>query len=81
MDIKVLDAQGEEIELRDDEEDTYQNINQIRDDDYQPYREDADAQFSAAGYTIKESSDDDDLSVGDAVDDSADDYGDDSYDE
>ena len=29
---------GEEIELRDDEEDTYQNINQIRDDDYQPYR-------------------------------------------
>ena len=56
-------------------------INQIRDDDYQPYREDADAQFSAAGYTIKESSDDDDLSVGDAVDDSADDYGDDSYDE
>ena len=81
LDIKVLDAQGEEIELRDDEEDTYQNINQIRDDDYQPYREDADAQFSAAGYTIKESSDDDDLSVGDAVDDSADDYGDDSYDE
>ena len=78
LDIKVLDAQGEEIELRDDEEDTYQNINQIRDDDYQPYREDADAQFSAAGYTIKESSDDDDLSVGDAVDDSADDYGDDS---
>ncbi len=78
---QVLDAQGEEIELRDDEEDTYQNINQIRDDDYQPYREDADAQFSAAGYTIKESSDDDDLSVGDAVDDSADDYGDDSYDE
>ena len=81
LDIKVLDAQGEEIELRDDEEDTYQNINQIRDDDYQPYREDADAQFSAAGYTIKESSDDDDLSVGDAVDDSADNYGDDSYDE
>ena len=82
LDIKVLDAQGEEIELRDDEEDTYQNINQIRDDDYQPYREDADAQFSAAGYTIKESSDDDDLSVGDAVDDSADDdYGDGSYDE
>ena len=78
LDIKVLDAQGEEIELRDD---AYQNINQIRDDDYQPYREDADAQFSAAGYTIKESSDDDDLSVGDAVDDSADDYGDDSYDE
>ena len=46
LDIKVLDAQGEEIELRDDEEEGYQNINQIRDDDYEPYREDADAQFS-----------------------------------
>ena len=65
LDIKVLDAQGEEIELRDDEEEGYQSINQIRDDDYRPYQqEDADAQFSAAGYTIKESSDDDDLSVG-----------------
>ena len=30
----------------------------------EPYREDADAQFSAAGYTIKESSDDDDLHRG-----------------
>ena len=77
----MLDAQGRGDRTADDEEDTYQNINQIRDDDYQPYREDADAQFSAAGYTIKESSDDDDLSVGVAVDDSADDYGDDSYDE
>ena len=83
LDIKVLDAQGEEIELRDDEEEGYQSINQIRDDDYRPYQqEDADAQFSAAGYTIKESSDDDDLSVGDAMGDSADDdYGDGSYDE
>ena len=83
LDIKVLDAQGEEIELRDDEEEGYQSINQIRDDDYRPYQqEDADAQFSAAGYTIKESSDDDDLSVGDAMGDSVDDdYGDGSYDE
>ncbi len=83
LDIKVLDAQGEEIELRDDEEEGYQNINQIRDDDYEPYREDADAQFSAAGYTIKESSDDDDLTVGDDSDsDTAeDDYGDGDYEE
>ena len=83
LDIKVLDAQGEEIELRDDEEEGYQNINQIRDDDYEPYREDADAQFSAVGYTIKESSDDDDLTVGDDSDsDTAeDDYGDGDYEE
>ena len=85
LDIKVLDAQGEEIELRDDEDEGYQNINQIRDDDYEPYREDADAQFSAAGYTIKESSDDDDLSVGmvgeEETDSDGDDYGDGDYEE
>ena len=85
LDIKVLDAQGEEIELRDDEEEGYQNFNQIRDDDYTPYHEnnDADAQFSAAGYTIKETSDDDDFAVaGMTADDSADDdYGDGRYEE
>ena len=80
LDIKVLDAQGEEIELRDDEEDGYQNINQIRDDDYYEPRNDSyneDAQFSAAGYTFKESDDDDDLAVGDGMTFEADDdYGD-----
>ena len=85
LDIKVLDAQGEEIELRDDEEEGYQNFNQIRDDDYTPYHEnnDADAQFSAASYTIKETSDDDDFAVaGMTADDSADDdYGDGRYEE
>ena len=85
LDIKVLDAQGEEIELRDDEEEGYQNFNQIRDDDYTPYHENnaADAQFSAAGYTIKETSDDDDFAVaGMTADDSADDdYGDGRYEE
>ena len=67
LDIKVLDAQGEEIELRDDDEDGYQNINQIRDDDYSPYRGgqdyNEDAQFVSSGYTFKETSDDDDLGV------------------
>ena len=66
LDIKVLDAQGEEIELRDEDEDGYQSINQIRDDDYSTYRShdyNEDAQFSAAGYTFKETSDDDDLEV------------------
>ena len=80
LDIKVLDAQGEEIELRDDEEDGYQNINQIRDDDYYEPRNDSyneDAQFSAAGYTFKESDDDDDLAVGGSMTFEADDdYGD-----
>ena len=82
LDIKVLDAQGEEIELRDDEDEGYQNINQIRDDDYyDSYNEDA--QFSAAGYTFKETSDDDDLEVSGSDPDSGadDDYGDGKYDE
>ena len=72
LDIKVLDAQGQEIELRDDDEDGYQNINQIRDDDIRDDRNaenyNEDAQFAAAGYTFKESSDDDDLDVGEDLD-------------
>ncbi|MDY3013932.1 MAG: DNA-directed RNA polymerase subunit beta, partial [Evtepia sp.] len=80
LDIKVLDAQGEEIELRDDDEDGYQNINQIRDDDYyEPYNEDA--QFSAAGYTFKETSDDDDLGLSTGAGGDADDDDDGQYDE
>ena len=82
LDIKVLDAQGDEIELRDDEDEGYQNINQIRDDRddeyYTPYTEDN--QFSAAGFTFKETSDDDDLSSnGSESQDSGDEAG--SYDE
>ena len=82
LDIKVLDAQGDEIELRDDEEEGYQNFNQIRDDDYYtPYNEDA--QFSEAGYTFKATSDDDDLDVAapTADGDVEDDYGDGSSEE
>ena len=77
LDIKVLDAQGDEIELRDEDEDGYQNINQIRDDDYSPYSNhdyNEDAQFSAAGFTFKESSDDDDLDVTGGSDDGEDSY-------
>ena len=80
LDMKVLDAQGNEIELKDDDEDAYQPGRRDDDDDFYFSAEDSD--FSAAGYTLKESSDDDDLSVGDAMGDSADDdYGDGSYDE
>ena len=64
LDIKVLDSEGAEIELKDDDEDAYQNVNQIRDDDFYGFTEDS--EFSAAGYTLKESSDDDDLSAADS---------------
>ena len=77
LDIKVLDAQGSEIELRDDDDDGYQSINQIRDDDYSPYTNheyNEDAQFSAAGFTFKETSDDDDLDVSGASADEEDNY-------
>ena len=56
LDIKVLDKrQGKEIELQgDDEDDGYQNLDQIRDDDYEPYRARMPtSEFSAAGYTIE----------------------------
>ena len=85
LDIKVLDAKGDEIELRDDEDEGYQNINQIRDDDYYDNRSDRfneDAQFSAAGFTFKAESDDDDLSVGGmTMDEADDDYSDGQYEE
>ena len=64
LDMKVLDALGNEIELKDEDEDAYQPV---RDDYYE--REDdfgyqADDDFAAAGgFTFKGDSDDDDLSL------------------
>ena len=62
LDMKVLDNQGNEIELKDDDEDTYQPVR----DDYYDREEDfgyqADDDFaSAGGFTFKGDSDDDDL--------------------
>ena len=53
LDIKVLDANGDEIELREDD-----------DDDYQPYADDAvyssgDDEIEASGYTIEDVEQDD----------------------
>ena len=64
LDMKVLDAEGNEIELKDDEEDTFQPMR--RDDDFSDedfgYQRDAD--FAAAGgFTFKGDSDDDDLTI------------------
>ena len=81
LDMKVLDDQGNEIELKDDEEDTYQP-GKFRDDDddFYGYNAGGESDFAAAGYTLKEGSDDDDLAVADDSDDfsdSEDDYSDD----
>ena len=64
LDIQVLDEHGNEIELKDDEEDTYQP-GRFRDDDdrYQDYG--SESEFAQAGFTMKATSDDDDLAVSD----------------
>ena len=64
LDMRVLDAAGNEIELKDDEDDGYQPN---RDDYYESgddfgYEKDADF-ASAGGFTFKGESDDDDLTL------------------
>ena len=64
LDMKVLDAEGNEIELKDDDEDNYQPVRDDyydRDDDF-GYQKDADF-ASAGGFTFKGDSDDDDLTL------------------
>ena len=69
LDIQVLDDKGNEIELKDDEEDTYQP-GRFRDDDddFYGFSAGGESEFAAAGYTLKEGSDDDDLAVSDMED-------------
>ena len=77
LDIKVLDDQGAEIELKDDDEDNYQPGKfRDEDDDYYGYDAGGESDFAAAGYTLKEGSDDDDLMAADAEED---DYTDDDF--
>ena len=83
LDMKVLDAQGNEIELKDDDEDNYQPGKfRDEDDDYYGYDAGGESDFAAAGYTLKEGSDDDDLAAADAEElDDSDDFSDDYSDE
>jgi DNA-directed RNA polymerase subunit beta len=67
LDMKVLDAQGNEIELKDDEEDTYQPGMRDHDDDF--YFSAAEDDFSSAGFSMKEGSDDGEVSDADDGDD------------
>ena len=76
LDIQVLDEHGNQIELKDEDEDTYQPGRFKEDyDRYQDYGSESD--FAQAGFTMKETSDDDDLSVAINENDTADQ--DDSY--
>ena len=65
LDIQVLDENGNEIELKDDDEDNYQP-GRFRDSDYERYADvGSESEFADAGYTMKETSDDDDLAADD----------------
>ena len=63
LDIQVLDENGNQIELKDDDEDNYQP-GRFRDDDYERYQDvGSESEFADAGFTMKETSDDDDLAA------------------
>ncbi|NCB62130.1 MAG: DNA-directed RNA polymerase subunit beta [Clostridia bacterium] len=66
LDINVLDANGAEIELKDDDEDTYQPERR-EDEDFYGYG--GESEFAEAGFTLKAESDDDDLIADDGDED------------
>ncbi len=55
LDVRVLDKDGAEIEMKEEEEDTYQPS---RNEDENYFGYDAEADFSAAGFSLKENADD-----------------------
>jgi DNA-directed RNA polymerase subunit beta len=64
LDMKVLDKDGAEIELKDDEDDGYQPVKDDYYDREEEFAYQADDEFaSAGGFTFKGDSDDDDLTV------------------
>ena len=67
LDIKALDDQGAEIELKDEEEDSFAP-DRVRDDDFGFGYEAGESELQAAGFTLKAESDDDDLIADDADD-------------
>ena len=63
-DVWWFDENGNQIELKDDDEDNYQP-GRFREDDYDRYQDvGSESEFADAGFTMKETSDDDDFAVG-----------------
>jgi len=82
LDMRVLDAEGNEIELKDEEEDNFQPVREDYYGDDFSYEKDGSDFAAAGGFTFKGESDDDDLVLDAAdMDDGADDgmYSDDEY--
>ena len=81
LDVQVLDREGNQIELKEDDDDVYQPDRIRDDDDFYGYNSGGESDFTEAGFTLKEGSDDDDLAASDSAGDEDDGYsGDDSYD-
>ena len=76
LDISVLDEAGQVVELKDEDDDTYQPGNFHIDDDFYGFDSGKESEFSAAGYSLKEGSDDDDLDAADGEGTDDDDEGD-----
>ena len=77
-DVWWFDENGNQIELKDDDEDNYQP-GRFREDDYDRYQDvGSESEFADAGFTMKESSDDDDLAAAEDETDAGDEdsYGD-----
>ena len=82
LDMRVLDAEGNEIELKDEEEDNYQPVREDYYDNDFSYEKDGSDFAAAGGFTFKGESDDDDLVLDAAdMDDGADEglYSDDEF--
>ncbi len=68
LNIQVLDEDGNQIELKDDEDDVGYQPGRFRDDDFDRYEDmGSESEFADAGYTLKETSDDDDLAAADTA--------------
>jgi DNA-directed RNA polymerase subunit beta len=60
LDIHVLDAEGNDIEIKDDDDDNYQP-GRFRDDDDDFFFTSDESDFVDAGFSLKEGSDDDEI--------------------
>ena len=64
LDMRVLDTEGNEIELKDEDEDNYQPIRDDlydRDEEFSYHKDEA--EFAEAGFGFKGENDDDDLTL------------------
>ena len=60
----MLDENGNVVELKDDDDDAGYQPGRFRDDDYDRYEDvGSESEFADAGFTMKETSDDDDFAV------------------